>query len=87
MLTRRNCKRRKFQLRHLQCLGYSKRSVSPGCCPGFWDDVFNLTIGHGWQACQYVVQISVGLDAVTPAAFDDGVDDRAAFAGIGITEK
>jgi Cache domain len=33
------------------------------------------------------VQISVGLDAVPPAAFDDGVDDRAAFAGIGIRSK
>jgi hypothetical protein len=33
------------------------------------------------------VQISVSFDAVTPAAFDDRVDDGAAFAGIGITEK
>ena len=87
MLTRRDCKRRKFQLRHLQCLGCSKCSASPGCGPGFWDDVFSLTIGHGGQACQNVVQLSVGLDAVPPATFDNRVDDRTAFTGIGITEK
>jgi hypothetical protein len=48
-----------------------KRGVSPGCSPGFWDDVFNLTISHGWQARQDVVQISVGLDAVAAATFDN----------------
>jgi hypothetical protein len=37
MLTRRNCKPLELQLRHLQCSGYSKCSVSPGwlysrCC-------------------------------------------------------
>jgi hypothetical protein len=46
-----------------------------------------LTIGHGWQPPQYVVQISVGLDAVTPTAFDDRVDAGAAFSGIGVPEK
>ena len=71
MSTQRNCKRRKLELRHLQCSGYPKGRVSPGCCPGFWEDVFNLTIGHGRQAGQHVVEISVGLDAVAPAAFDD----------------
>src|SRR6476660_2720822 len=71
MSTQRNFKRRKLQLRHLQCSGYPKGRLPPGCCPGFWEDVFNLTIGHGRQAGQHVVEISVGLDAVAPAAFDD----------------
>jgi hypothetical protein len=33
------------------------------------------------------VQISVGFDPVTAAAFNDRVDDGAAFTGFGITEK
>jgi hypothetical protein len=33
------------------------------------------------------MQITVGLDTVAPATFDDRVNDRAAFTGIGITEE
>jgi hypothetical protein len=55
--------------------------------PSFWNNVFDLTIGHCGKARQHVAQISVGLDIVTPAAFDDRVNDRAAFACIGVTEK
>jgi len=72
LLTPRNLS----ELRRLQCLGCSRRSVSGGC-PSFWNNVFNLTIGHCGQAGQYVAQISVGLDMVTPAAFDDRVNDGA----------
>ena len=57
------------------------------CCPGFGNDVFNLPIGHGWQPPQYVVQISVGFDPVTATAFDNRVDDGAAFSGLGVTEE
>jgi hypothetical protein len=71
----------------LQSLGSSKSSFSSGCCPSFWNNVFDLTIGHGWQPCQNVMQISVGLDTVAPATFDDRVNDCAALAGIGITKK
>ena len=33
------------------------------------------------------MQVTVGFDSVTAAAFDDRVNDRAAFSGIGVTEK
>ena len=71
LLARRNRRRRKFELRHLQCLRCFECGAFLGCRPGFWNDVFDLVIGHGWQARQYVVQISVGLDTVSSSAFDD----------------
>jgi hypothetical protein len=33
------------------------------------------------------MQIGVGFNAMTSAAFDDRVNDRAAFTRIGITEE
>jgi hypothetical protein len=50
--------------------------VFDGRCPSFWNNVFNLAIGHCGQAGQDVAQISVGLDTMTAAAFDDRVNDR-----------
>jgi hypothetical protein len=44
----------------LQCLCCSKCSVSGGGCPSFWNNVFNLTIGHRGQTAQHIAQISVG---------------------------
>jgi DNA ligase D-like protein (predicted ligase) len=41
LLTGRNCKGRRFELRPFQSLSCSKSSVCPGCCPGFWNNVFN----------------------------------------------
>ena len=67
--------------------GRGTESLVDVACPSFWNNVFNLTIRHCGQAGQHVAQISVGLDIVTPAAFDDRVNDRAAFACISVTEK
>jgi hypothetical protein len=58
----------------------SKHVVFSSCRPGFWNDVFDLVILHGRQPRQYVVQISVGFDVLTPAAFDDRINNRTAFA-------
>ena len=33
------------------------------------------------------MQIGIGLDIMTPAAFDDRINDRTALASIGVTEK
>jgi hypothetical protein len=33
------------------------------------------------------VEVSVGLNTVAPATFDNGVNDSAALAGLGITKK
>ena len=39
------------------------------------------------QASQHVTKVSVRIEAAPPAAFDDGVDDGAAFTGLGIAHK
>jgi hypothetical protein len=33
------------------------------------------------------VEVSVGLNTVAPATFDNGVNDSAALAGVGITKN
>ena len=59
----------KSQSRHLQSLGCLKCDVFSGCCPDFWNDILNLTIGHGWQACQRIAQVSVGFYTVVGDEF------------------
>jgi hypothetical protein len=60
---------------------------SGGSRPSFWNNVFDLTIGHRRQPCQNVMQIGVGFNAMTSAALDDRVKDCAAFTRIGIPEE
>jgi hypothetical protein len=76
-----------LELRRLQSLGSSRSGFCSGSWPSFWNNVFDLTIGHGWQPSQNVTQISIGFDAMTSAAFNNRVNDCAAVARIGITEK
>ncbi len=47
-------------------------SLRPGCR----DDFGDLTVGHIWQASENLFEVGVGIDAATPTAFDDGVDDQ-----------
>jgi len=46
-----------------------------------------LTGGHAGQPGEHVFEISIGIDVAPPAAFDDGVDDRAALAGSRFSDK
>ena len=66
-----------------------------GCCcwgagrfrPGLRGDVLNLPVGHRGKPCEHVAQIGVGIDAAAAATLNDGVENGAALAGIGIAEK
>ena len=39
------------------------------------------------KPCEHIAQVSVRIDAAGAATLDDGVEDGAAFAGIGIAEE
>jgi hypothetical protein len=58
-----------------------------GISPGLGSDVLDLPVGHEWEPCEYIAQVSVRIDAARAATLDDGIEDGAAFAGIGIAEE
>jgi len=49
--------------------------------------VLDLPVGHRGQPGKHVAQIGMGIDAAAAATLDNGVEDGAAFAGIGIAEE
>jgi hypothetical protein len=55
--------------------------------PGLGRDFRDLAVGHVGQASEHVAKISKGIESAAAAVFDDGVDDRAALAGIGIADE
>jgi len=55
----------------------------PGLRGGFRD----LAVGHAWQSGQNFAEIRVGIEAASAAAFDDGVNDGAAFARFGLADE
>jgi len=55
--------------------------------PGFGREVFDLPIGGGGQAREDVTQVGEGIDAAAAAAFDDGIEDGAAFPGLGLADE
>ncbi len=55
--------------------------------PGFGREVGDLPVGGGGQAREDVTQVSVRIESATAAAFDDGVEDGRAFAGLGFTDE
>src|ERR1700735_2156301 len=42
---------------------------------------------HFWQAGEHILDVGVGINAATPAAFDDGVNDGSTLTGIGIAHE
>lgn len=46
-----------------------------------------MAVGHVRQTGEDFTKISVRIKAATPSAFDDGVNDRAAFTGLGIADE
>ena len=52
-----------------------------GTTSGIW------LVGHVRQAREHFPQVGVGIKAATPAAFDHGVDDGAALAGLGFADE
>ena len=51
------------------------------------DDFRDLAVGHVRQPREDFTEIRVRVEAAPPAAFDDGVDDGAALAGLGVTDE
>ena len=49
--------------------------------------MLDLPVGHEWQPGEQVAQVGVRIDAARAATLDDGVEDGAALAGIGIAEE
>jgi hypothetical protein len=45
-------------------------------------EVFNLPIGRCGETGEHVAQVGVRVDASPAAALDDGINDRAAIAGV-----
>ena len=58
-----------------------------GFAPDRRNNLRDLAVGHVWQAREHFPQVGVGIKAATPAAFDDGVEDGAALASLGITDE
>ena len=48
-----------------------EESLRPGCRRDFGD----LMVGHFGQASQHVFETGIGINAATPAAFDNGIKD------------
>ena len=59
----------------------------PTLRPGFWSEVFDLPVGRGGQPGEHVAEVGEGVEATAAAAFDEGVEDGAAFAGLGVADE
>jgi len=55
--------------------------------PGFGREVFDLPVGGQGQAGEDMEQISIRIESATAAALDDGVEDGAAFPGLGFPDE
>ena len=49
--------------------------------------MLDLPVGHRGKPCEDVAQVGVGVDAAAAATLDNGVEYRAALAGIGIAQE
>ena len=56
-------------------------------CPSFRCEVFYLPVGGGGQPGEHMAQIGVRIESATSAALDDGVEDGAAFPGLGFANE
>lgn len=55
--------------------------------PSLRGEVFHLPVGGGGQFGQHIAQVSVRIQTTPAAAFDEGVEDGAAFSGLGLAEE
>ena len=49
--------------------------------------MLDLPVGHRGEPGEHVAQVGVGIDAAAAATLDNGVEDGAALAGIGIAQE
>jgi len=55
--------------------------------PGFGREILYLPVGGGGKPGEDVAQVGVRVDSTTAAAFNDGVQDGAAFSGLGFADE
>ena len=55
--------------------------------PSLRGEVCYLPVGRMGQPGEDMAQIGIGIDSTTAAAFDDSVEDGAAFSGFGFTDE
>jgi hypothetical protein len=44
-------------------------------------------VGHVGQAREHVLEVSVGINAPAPAAFNEGINDGGPFSGVGLANE
>jgi len=66
------------------CLQLQRPLVLGPRCP---QDCRDLMILHVGQAREHIAQTGEGIKAAPPAAFDQGINDGAALAGIGFPDE
>ena len=55
--------------------------------PSFGCEVCDLPVGGGGQSGEDVAEVCVRIESATTAAFDDGVQDGAAFPGLRFADE
>ena len=55
--------------------------------PGFGGEVWDLPVGREGQPGQDVAQIGIRIESTTAARFNDGIEDGAAFPGLGFADE
>ena len=55
--------------------------------PRLRGEILDLPVGRRGQPGEHVAQIGKGIETAAPTAFDDGVDDGAALAGLRVAEE
>ena len=55
--------------------------------PAAGQHVLDLVVFHGGQATQHIGQVFLRIDAAAAATLNDGVDDGAAPAGVGMADE
>ena len=55
--------------------------------PRFGRDVFDLPVGHGRQSGEDIPEVGKWIKTAAATRFDDGVEDGAAFASLGIAKE
>ena len=51
-----------------------------------WSEVFDLPVGHGWEARENFSQVGEWINAESSPALDHGVDDGAALPLTGVAD-
>src|SRR5947207_3333731 len=67
--------------------GFQRSELQSCLCPSGGRYLGDLPVGHVGKAGQNIPKVGIGIDASTPAAFDERVEDGAAVTGFGFPDK